>query len=489
MTLSSPPPDSEGTTPRKTIHLDGRTLEGGGQLVRNAVALAALTGQPIHIDHVRANRPGKKGLKGTHVAAIHFLADVSGSTYTGVEVGSSSLTFVPPARPSVNATTTTTTPPPPDINIVLPTAGSVFLVFQALYPYILHTATTPVRLCITGGTNVSFAPSFDYVAQVLAPNLERLGLPRLTVQLDRRGWATGPFSLGKVTMLVEPLPSRVHGREQSQEGRERLCFPPLDLGAYHRSGITQIDITVLAPDDLISVKATRRLMAKDGRKAGSDGRRQPFSSPSRERASDSTTASHSPVTIRQAVEQEVLSGLHRGLRRLPAWVFDSSTTSNLSEDEAGDLADSVPIRIHTSEATRHPAHLYIMIVAHTTNGLKISHEALSGSRPKAKKGHHDATEQPAAARELAEQCVAGFLQELYDPRLQGSSRPGMAGAHRPCVDVHLRDQTVIFEALGGVFRAGSGNEQAAQGTEDQRFWSLHTRTAQWVCDEILGPFQ
>lgn len=44
------------------IELDGRTGEGGGQLVRVAVALAALTTQPIRITNVRANRgDGRRG--------------------------------------------------------------------------------------------------------------------------------------------------------------------------------------------------------------------------------------------------------------------------------------------------------------------------------------------------------------------------------------------------------------------------------------------
>jgi RNA 3'-terminal phosphate cyclase (ATP) len=45
----------------KVIELDGRTGEGGGQLVRNAVALAAVTSTPIRITHVRGNRAGARG--------------------------------------------------------------------------------------------------------------------------------------------------------------------------------------------------------------------------------------------------------------------------------------------------------------------------------------------------------------------------------------------------------------------------------------------
>lgn len=40
----------------KPIVLDGRTGEGGGQLVRVAIAIAALTTQAVTISHVRGNR-------------------------------------------------------------------------------------------------------------------------------------------------------------------------------------------------------------------------------------------------------------------------------------------------------------------------------------------------------------------------------------------------------------------------------------------------
>lgn len=42
----------------KVIELDGRTGEGGGQLIRAAIALAALTSQPVKIINVRGNRQG-----------------------------------------------------------------------------------------------------------------------------------------------------------------------------------------------------------------------------------------------------------------------------------------------------------------------------------------------------------------------------------------------------------------------------------------------
>ena len=46
---------------KKPIELDGTTGEGGGQLVRVAVGLSALTSQPVRIVNVRGNREGGRG--------------------------------------------------------------------------------------------------------------------------------------------------------------------------------------------------------------------------------------------------------------------------------------------------------------------------------------------------------------------------------------------------------------------------------------------
>lgn len=53
----------------KSIVLDGRTGEGGGQLVRLGIALAALTSQSVEITNVRGNRP-RGGGESTPIQAV-----------------------------------------------------------------------------------------------------------------------------------------------------------------------------------------------------------------------------------------------------------------------------------------------------------------------------------------------------------------------------------------------------------------------------------
>lgn len=202
------------------IRIDGRTLEGGGQLVRNALALSALTSIPVTIDHIRGNRKGKTGLKGSHTAAVKFLTEVCGGEVLGAHVGSTQITFFPRRRQTDEQNSDASAAVEnvainephikPEYNIRQSTPGSIFLIFQALYPYLLHAGArlhgcSPIRLNITGGTNVSFSPSYDYIAQVLVPNFAKLGLPHLSVELHRRGWSTGQFDLGSVTFVVYPL--------------------------------------------------------------------------------------------------------------------------------------------------------------------------------------------------------------------------------------------------------------------------------------------
>ncbi|KAF9894090.1 hypothetical protein FE257_009063 [Aspergillus nanangensis] len=473
------PQDSSTSLPEaRTIHLDGRTLEGGGQLVRIAVALSALTRQPVTIDHIRGNRQGKKGLKGSHLAAIKFLADVSGSSVSGAGLGSSTLGFRPSSRTAAIIVQS-------NIKIQLPTAGSVFLVFQALYPYLLHassqgsldTGGSPITLAITGGTNVSFSPSFDYVSQVVVPNFSRIGLPHLSVHLNRRGWATGPFNLGTVTIILDPL----------HPGRgSRSHFPSIDLNQYQRGKVTHIDITVLAPDDPLTEGEKGSKDKGYGKLDSATRRQQP-----RGQEGDGDGSLYPTSTIRQYVEQETFRKLRKGLQKLPSWIFDAPepVSDPQVEIRGGEDDDSdriVPIRTHTSEATHHPSHLYVLIVAHTSSGFNIGHDTLNGARQDGASSsrqpgidRHRLRGTVVAASNVVEQCVAGFLQELYDAKLQGCNiDSGLTS--RPCVDEHMRDQVVIFEALGAQLRG-----DPCPQVEDERYWSLHTKTAQWVCEKMM----
>ncbi|KAJ5685682.1 hypothetical protein N7536_008301 [Penicillium majusculum] len=474
------------------VYLNGRTLEGGGQLVRIAIGLSALTGRPVSIDHVRGNREGKKGLKRSHAAAVKLLAEISGSKVSGGEVGSQSLNFFPQSTRSksgplldlsrVNVKS--------EYDIKLTTAGAIFLVFQALYPYLLHVgsqASAPfVKVNITGGTNATYSPSYDYASQVIVPNFAKLGLPPLSIILNKRGWTTGPVDLGAVTFLIHTLRSRhdPDGEYQLQESTEKesaaellYSFPQINLMDHKRGKITQIDFTVLAPDQ-----------------------------PTLNADADEGTGS----TVRQFIEQVTRRTLRHEMKKLDSSMFAKRSNSTLSEgDSLSKLSAKnalVPITIHTSEATNHRSHVYILLVAHTSSGFRIGHDILGsmgGDRLSKPKNKGKQKQQPArdprrdsqneiafsAAADLVRRCVDGFIGEISNesPNFQPDQKPDST-VKGSCLDSYMRDQVVVFEALGEACSAGGHDAETTdtETLEDERDWTLHTKTAQWVCRQILN---
>ncbi|MFW6120948.1 MAG: RNA 3'-terminal phosphate cyclase, partial [Petrotogales bacterium] len=112
------------------LHIDGSYGEGGGQILRYAAALSALTKKSIEINNIRANRP-VTGLRPQHHTAISCIKSICQGDTEGLSIGSSKLTFSPgEIRPG-------------KYNFDIGTAGSLTLVFQACILGSLNT-TRPI---------------------------------------------------------------------------------------------------------------------------------------------------------------------------------------------------------------------------------------------------------------------------------------------------------------------------------------------------------
>jgi len=177
----------EARQERKMIEIDGSFGEGGGQIVRTAVSLSALTGKEVRIARIRQGRP-KPGLAAQHANAIRTLAGICDASVKGAMPGSSEVVFSPK---SIRAGS---------YLAEIGTAGSVTLLMQCLLPALLR-ADGPVSLRVIGGTDVKWAPSIDYFRNVFLPALSLFGA-EVGLGLVRRGYY--PRGQGEVYLQVEP---------------------------------------------------------------------------------------------------------------------------------------------------------------------------------------------------------------------------------------------------------------------------------------------
>ena len=77
--------------------IEGSRGEGGGQILRTALALSAITGRPLELGRIRARR-AKPGLQRQHLACVLAAAAICDAEVDGAEVGSTRIAFRPGAR-------------------------------------------------------------------------------------------------------------------------------------------------------------------------------------------------------------------------------------------------------------------------------------------------------------------------------------------------------------------------------------------------------
>ncbi|KAK0824184.1 hypothetical protein LTR91_014473 [Friedmanniomyces endolithicus] len=375
------------------IELDGRTLEGGGQLIRIALCLSALTSVPVKITNIRGNRSGGGGLKAQHLACVNWLAQACNARVEGAEKGAKTLLFMPKAAGSAERKDGLDVPP----------------VFRK------RTLRSGCRIWdASGGTNVSGSPSYDYITQVLLPTLENVGFPGITATLAKRGWSHGGTSIGELTLEI-PATTR------------------LPLSAFH---LTRQDPSTKRRTALYSLTAT---------------------------------------VIAPAA-------YHDHFR-------DRLSTAVAMHFSADSHAPDVPLEVHC-EDSHHDKRLYLLLVAKVPycdhnydNQLDLGSSSSPACMPSTP--HHRLGRDWLYDRKLPPNGHPKAIADMAGRVVRDLHREVSSGA---CVDEHLRDQMVIFQALAkgrsAVF-AGEAEDGDAEGWV-AREPSLHARTAEWVCRETLG---
>ncbi len=162
-----------GSEDADLVAIDGSYGEGGGQILRTALALSAVLKRPLRVDHIRAGRKNP-GLQPQHLKGVEALAQLTAGRAEGLKIGSERITFMPQEII------------PGNYRFEVGTAGSVTLLLQALHlPLCLSTESS--RLTLVGGTHVPWSPPFHYLQEVLLPSLRSMGIS-IGSALERWGW-------------------------------------------------------------------------------------------------------------------------------------------------------------------------------------------------------------------------------------------------------------------------------------------------------------
>lgn len=170
------------------IALDGSRGEGGGQILRSALALSILTGKPFKLANVRANR-NPPGLRPQNLACVKAAGEICSALYKGAAVGSETLYFEPGTVAAG------------DYTFRIGTAGATSLVLHTVYLPLMLRTTSPSTVFVTGGTHAIAAPCYHYLEITWAAYLRKMGLS-LELEMLRPGFY--PRGGGEVRATFQP---------------------------------------------------------------------------------------------------------------------------------------------------------------------------------------------------------------------------------------------------------------------------------------------
>ncbi len=160
------------------IEIDGS--EGGGQILRTASSLAAVTGKKVKIENIRGSRPNP-GLKEQHLKGLRGIADISNGELENDKKGSKEIIFIPGEK--INQ----------DQKIKIETAGSIGLILQQFQILALKKK---INLVIEGGgTSVKWSPPVEYMSKIFLPLIKQYGY-KGEIKIEEHGFY--PKGGGKV---------------------------------------------------------------------------------------------------------------------------------------------------------------------------------------------------------------------------------------------------------------------------------------------------
>ncbi|MFL6433352.1 MAG: RNA 3'-terminal phosphate cyclase [Nitrososphaeraceae archaeon] len=218
--------------------IDGSYGEGGGQIVRTAVSLSAITGKPIQITNIRSKRD-KPGLRTQHFSAVKAVADLFHAKVENLKVGADWIRFIPTHynHPFGRADYF-------DYGITkidIGTAGSIANVLMTIIPAISFSGISH-DLQIVGGTDVQYGPTIDYLRYVVREIYASIGI-NFDIDVIRRGYYPKGGGIVNVQIKAINLPSKKLSTTSSQ-----LSDPDRKIKNIHNaSGISESIVPAAIP--------------------------------------------------------------------------------------------------------------------------------------------------------------------------------------------------------------------------------------------------
>ena len=219
------------------VRIDGSQGEGGGQILRTAVSLAAIIGRPIEVTGIRAKRDNP-GLRPQHMTGVKILADLFHAEVENLQVGAEWVRFAPSDKFAGGP-----------LKVDVGTAGSIPMILMAVVPAV-SLSNNSLEIEITGGTDVRASPTIDYVRHVVADAYRNIGI-KFSIEVLKRGYY--PKGGGIV-------------QARDRVGRARQELREAEVEHLHQATIGTNEIRGLdvAMDDAAAVRLVERVGHLDG---------------------------------------------------------------------------------------------------------------------------------------------------------------------------------------------------------------------------------
>ncbi|MBW2996349.1 RNA 3'-terminal phosphate cyclase [Candidatus Woesearchaeota archaeon] len=198
------------------LEIDGDYGEGGGQIVRTALALSTIKSMPFKANNIRQGRK-VSGLKAQHTKCVQALEKLANASSQYAIIGSEIIEYTPGnIRPQT-------------LTIDIGTAGSISLLLQAvLLPCFF--ADDKITLKIVGGTSGKWAMPFDFFQNVFVPQIKKF-CKKIDIKLEKRGYY--PKGGGKIEIRIRPLEEKEFPKFNSLEQGKLIQIKGISHASKH----------------------------------------------------------------------------------------------------------------------------------------------------------------------------------------------------------------------------------------------------------------